>query len=470
MSDINQNVNINVNANTQDAGQDINKLENNIKTLDGAVNLVGGSIEVLAGSLALTGAVTEEQAEKFQTAAIGAIALADGSKRLLEGYRTLVTETNFVAKAQKALNFILRANPLGLVFTAVTLLAGGYLLLRNRTDASTEAAKRSRDARIAELDAIDNVAAANLRLARAQGASEEEIKQAEIDSIERNIERISLQRQQLQNEGGISKGVKKNREEIKALGAQQREQRVQLAAAEAELQTIRDNNATKEEDNRKKAAADAQREADLTIVRTDKLAMKTANFEEGKRKESNLTLRTIDANQQRETAIAEQEAAKRGKIFQAEQEYKDKLLTEGVDNLQGALGALFAENKAVASANVLIDAAQAGVGIIKNSQTTGPFAIAYQATQFALLAATTVASLRQINSAEPGSSGTPNTPTSSGLPTTGGTQTFGSGGRPQIGRGSSGVTAINAVVLSGEMTSAQAQDAALRNRRRFGGG
>ena len=138
MSDINQNVNINVNANTQDAGQDINKLENNIKTLDGAVNLVGGSIEVLAGSLALTGAVTEEQAERFQTAAVGAIALADGSKRLLEGYKTLATETNVVAKAQKALNFVMKMNPLGLVLIAATALAGAYLLLRNRTDAATE--------------------------------------------------------------------------------------------------------------------------------------------------------------------------------------------------------------------------------------------------------------------------------------------------------------------------------------------
>ena len=74
-----QTVNIDINANTQDAQQEISSLENNIKTLDGAINLVGGSIEVLAGSLALTGAVTEEQAERFQTAAVGAIALADGS-------------------------------------------------------------------------------------------------------------------------------------------------------------------------------------------------------------------------------------------------------------------------------------------------------------------------------------------------------------------------------------------------------
>ena len=466
MSDINQNVNINVNANTQDAGQDINKLENNIKTLDGAVNLVGGSIEVLAGSLALTGAVTEEQAERFQTAAVGAIALADGSKRLLEGYKTLATETNVVAKAQKALNFVMKMNPLGLVLIAATALAGAYLLLRNRTDAATEAAKRSRTARLAELDAIDDVADANLRLARAKGASEEDIKKAEIEAIERNLERLKLQRQELQNEGGISKGVIKNREEIAALGVQQRDQRIQLAAAELELQTIIDNNAAKVKEQKEKERLEN------TNFSEEKLDFKKKEieFEVDLRGEYTLTANTAMTLQKQQTEVTEAEAAKRKAIADAEEEYKQLVFTEGIDNIQGALGALFAENKAVASANVLIDAAQAGVGIIKNSQTTGPFAIAYQATQFALLTATTIASLRQINSAEPGSTGTPNIPTSSGLPTTGGTQTFGSGGRPQIGRGTSGVTSINAVVLSGEMTSAQAQDAALRNRRRFGGG
>ena len=120
----------------------------------------------------------------------------------------------------------------------------------------------------------------------------------------------------------------------------------------------------------------------------------------------------------------------------------------------------------------MIDAAQAGVGIIKNSQTTGPLAIAYQASQFALLAATTATSLRQINSTEPGSTGgTPSTPRPGGLPTIGTTPgVSGPGfnlGAPQLG-GNSGVTTISAVVLAGDVTSAQAQNDAIRNRRRFG--
>ena len=92
-----QTVNIDINANTQDAQQEISALENNIKTLDGAINLIGGSISALAGGLVLTGAVTEEQADKFNQAAFSAIALAEGSKRALEGFRVLATETKLAA-------------------------------------------------------------------------------------------------------------------------------------------------------------------------------------------------------------------------------------------------------------------------------------------------------------------------------------------------------------------------------------
>ena len=331
-----------------------------------------------------------------------------------------------------------------------------------------KAAKRSRTARLAELDAIDDVADANLRLARAKGASEEDIKKAEIEAIERNLERLKLQRQELQNEGGISKGVIKNAKEIAALGVQQRDQRIQLQAAEIELQTIIDNNAAKVIEQREKERLEN------TNFSEEKLDFKKKEieFEVDLRGQYTLTANTAMTLQKQQTEVTEAEAAKRKAIADAEEEYKQLVFTEGIDNIQGALAALFGENKAIASANVLIDAAQAGVGIIKNSQTTGPFAIAYQATQFALLTATTIASLRQINSAEPGSAGgTPNTPKGGGgLPTTGGIGVGNQGGRPQIGGQGfgSGVTAINAVVLSGEVTSAQAQDAAIRNRRRFG--
>ena len=88
------------------------------------------------------------------------------------------------------------------------------------------------------------------------------------------------------------------------------------------------------------------------------------------------------------------------------------------------------------------------------------------AANLAFLAATTATSLQSINSASPGGTGG-GTDYGGGVPSLGGN----TGGVPQIpGFGTSGVTSLNAVVLSGDVTSAQAQDAAIRNRRRFGRG
>ena len=144
------------------------------------------------------------------------------------------------------------------------------------------------------------------------------------------------------------------------------------------------------------------------------------------------------------------------------------LFTDGIDNIQGALAALFGESKAVASANVLIDAAQAAVGIVNNSQKTGPFAIAYQATQFALLAATTIASLRQINQAEPGATGTPSIPRG-GTPQsvfTAGTQTI-AGATGTVAPSGLQAQPMRAYVLSSDVANGLEANTLLRQRRQF---
>ena len=148
-------VTVNVNANTGDATQDINQLdkalegadvaaeqlnsslekqEARIKTLGGAINIVGGSVEVLAGSLALTGALSEEQAEKFESAAIGAIAFADGTKRVFEGVKELNEGlagvggiTGVVTSGFKKLNTVIRANPYIAAATALAAVTAAVI-------------------------------------------------------------------------------------------------------------------------------------------------------------------------------------------------------------------------------------------------------------------------------------------------------------------------------------------------------
>jgi uncharacterized protein YoxC len=132
----NETVNVNVNANTDDASKSVERLENNIRTLDGAINLVGGSVEVLAGGLALSGALSEEQAEQFQTAAVGAIAFADGSKRAMEGIKTLSENTKIATMAQKAFGIATKIalGPIGLAIVAFGAIAAAVVFLKDKLE------------------------------------------------------------------------------------------------------------------------------------------------------------------------------------------------------------------------------------------------------------------------------------------------------------------------------------------------
>lgn len=148
-------------------------------------------------------------------------------------------------------------------------------------------------------------------------------------------------------------------------------------------------------------------------------------------------------------------------------EYKHQVQMATIDNIQGALGTLFEDNKAIASANVLVDAAQAGVGIIKASQDAGALgSIPYQVSQFALLAATTFKSLQAINSASPSGGGAPSTPSPGAVgPDLGRIENV------DLGAPTSSVeptNAIRAYVLTGDINSAQEADSRLSNRRSLG--
>ena len=470
MADINQNVNINVNANTQDAGQDISRLEQNIKTLDGAVNLVGGSIATLAGGLALTGAVTDEQAERFQAAAVGAIALAEGSKRALEGFKTLATETKVLTTVQRIYNAVLNANPIFLiagVLVTATIALVAWTSATNKQATSAELAAEATEQQKNALADLNKEQKFALELARARGASQEEL-------LELELENAKAQAQALTDARIKQYTISRFSEETTAAYAAEEEALGQLKLAEERLATFRINESARQAEAARKAAEAREKER-----------LANTNFSENtinlKRKEVATIVDTERQGAQMSVSIAsqaslerfrlEKQAADRRKaIAQQEEAYKQALLTDGIDNIQGALSALFGENKAIASANVLIDAAQAGVAIIKNSQTTGPFAIAYQVTQFALLAATTIASLRQINAAEPGASGTPSFPKGGGIPASGGFGGMQTGGGGQVTvTPNTGFSAppIRAYVVTGDVVTGMEAEAQLTTRRQF---
>jgi len=164
---------INIGANTQDANAQINQLnqslgktgvaaevatkentqleatlkkqEATIKTIDGAINLLGGSVELLAGSLVLSGAASKEQAEEFEAAALGAIALADGAKRTVDGIKSLNEGLaasggilGTVTKSFNALKAAAIANPFTAIAVAIGAVVSALLIYNEATKESTE--------------------------------------------------------------------------------------------------------------------------------------------------------------------------------------------------------------------------------------------------------------------------------------------------------------------------------------------
>ena len=583
------NANVNVTTNTAQAQSQIEALEGSIKVLDGAVNLVGGTLETVAGGLALTGALSKEQAEQFEQAAIGAIAFADGAKRTLdgvvnlqEGFTKLAAGSKAAATASRVLGTAIKVatGPIGIAVVAIgtiitllvkfkdslgvvgdaidfvidgfTALTDAIGLTNSAVDAAREASKELADSQAFELEVL-----------KAAGATREQLVAKERELLKNRVkaekEGSEEQKKAIQDlaifnakvRGENKKEEEKDTEERRKKAKEASDKRIEDAkTAEAlyksELQKFADEEIdllAKTEEEKLKIDFDRTireidaltlseaRKAELRLQAEENYQIKIGQLKETKlkeqaEKEAELQLQLDQAQRDRDNQNIIDFSAQLDEIYnlqlsdeqrslnavqdkysQLEEFYKDdaealkaitaqkekditaieeagaavrrQTINDTIDNFQGALTALFGESKAVASANVLIDAAQAAIGIIKNSQSTGPLAIAYQISQFALLAATTVSSLRQINSAEPGSTGTPSTPKptpisgggifTGALPGTGPVPTPTSG-TPTTGTPLATSQPIRAYVVTQDVTNGQEAAAAIDRRRRLGPG
>ena len=458
-----QTVNIDVNVNTQDAEQSVERLERNIATLDGAINLVGGSIEVLAGGLALAGAVTDEQAERFQSAAVGAIALADGSKRIIEGYKTLATQTKLLTVVQRIYNAVMAVNPLFLIVGVIAAVTLGVIALTKAL--KSQADEQERLNQLQSDERLLGFLERQVKLSKARGESIVTTATFELAA--------ARQREKLAKDD-IAQAEDQEEARQKFANAQVDRQIAELNLEKAK-QKVSDDAADAEKKRLQELENEKQRQLALrkTQVEEEKALEQEAfdEYERQYRKRQELAKEELDKRIEADKKRLEAFKKAREAELQAEieaQEFKEMAIQGGIDNIQGALAALFGESKAVASANVLIDAAQAGVGIIKNSQSTGPLAIAYQATQFALLAATTAASLKQINSTEPGSTGVPNTP-GKGVPLSSfgiGTSTI-QGATGTVAPSLSQQQPMRAYVLATDVRTELEAGALLQTRRQF---
>ena len=147
-------------------------------------------------------------------------------------------------------------------------------------------------------------------------------------------------------------------------------------------------------------------------------------------------------------------------LEKAAQDSKAAMVNQSIDAVQGAIGAVFKNSKAVATANVIVDAAQAAVGIFKNSTSLPePFGSINRGIQLAALAATTVASIRNINAAEPTGGGSPpaaiTSPSAPSQPPQ--FNVVGQGGVNQLAQSIGGQfnQPIRAYVVGGDVTTSQ---------------
>ena len=137
------------NKEVKKSAAEINVAEGRIKALGGAINIVGGGVEVLAGSLALSGALTDEQAERFEAAAVGALAFADGTKRVFEGVKELKEGYQLLGGAQKITTSITKAfgvamkvamGPVGVAILAIGAITTAIVLLKDKFEAVNKVA------------------------------------------------------------------------------------------------------------------------------------------------------------------------------------------------------------------------------------------------------------------------------------------------------------------------------------------
>lgn len=118
--------------------------QNSLDKFQGAIDTLGGSVEVVFGSLALFG-VENEWIKNLEQGAVGAIALADGAKRMTEGIIKFTGATTLAEAAQAAFNAVAAANPYVLLATALIAAAGALFLFKSRAKQAAEEAKKLRE-------------------------------------------------------------------------------------------------------------------------------------------------------------------------------------------------------------------------------------------------------------------------------------------------------------------------------------
>jgi hypothetical protein len=250
--------------------QDLKSQEANIKLLGGAINILGGAVETTVGTLGLLG-LDEEVVGEFEKAALGAIAFADGTKRIFEGYKELQEgvqlandlikkqglATKILTGIQAAYNAVMNANPIFIIITVLAAVTVGIYALSKALADDTEELKANNEERAKQKKVMADNAQFMLDYAKSAGKSSEEIREAEKNRTQSRLDEARADFE-------AAKGDKDRREKA---AADIKKYKQQLILEDTAYQTkIRDENKKTVEENEKKneqAAKDKVKNAEV---------------------------------------------------------------------------------------------------------------------------------------------------------------------------------------------------------------
>jgi hypothetical protein len=435
-------------AASEDLSKSLERQEARIKVIDGAINLLGGSVELAAGAVVGLGLASEEGAKEFEAAALGAIAFADGAKRTFDGVKSLTEGlkayggiAGAARKAQAALNAVILANPYIAAGVAIAALTAAVVIYVNSLDDAADAERKLNAERAKNLQFDADYGDLQVRIARARGDDAVAIKKQEIATRELRIAQLEAS---IEAEQDGKKRIELLKERRK-LTQDQKVAVVELASEEkkAAEQVKKDEEAAaeKRKQAREKRKAD---EAKAAQERFDALNAENKRREDAlKTHEDNVTRIAKEAREQRladAKFLADAEAEDDEAAFQKVLDDLEKRKQAGIqaakdaadvqqalqdsriaflDNTAAAVGALAnlfgqgtAAFKAAALAEIAISTATGFINALdiaqKSAKATGPaaafaFPIFYASQIAAVLGA--VAAAKNVLSTTPGGGG-----------------------------------------------------------------
>ena len=507
-------------------------LEKKLDTADGAIKVVAGSVSALTGGLGLLG-IENENFEKLTAQATNAIAFGMGIKDLSEGFGKLAKNLNVAGIAQKAYNVIQKAfnaimslNPVAIVILSITTLIGLVLALKDKFEAVNKVfeffkglvmavgealglteSEEEKQARLQKeryeqriLD-IDN----ELKIRKAAGEDTVELEREKYAKLLELAEKGSQEERdiiadQAAFEAGIIKekqdAVDKAAEDARKKRLEQKE-KDDAAALEAKEKAAEEAETKKEEDAQTEldrlqsikdvvdefelANEDAAVESELERLELEQERKLQELTDLGAELEDKKAVELFYANliKDEEKKIGDEKVVNDKAILDArrmaQMEYVD-----AIGGVIGALGGLAKQGTAAAKASAIAGIViSTGLGFAKGltiaqegAAATGPaapfaFPIFY-ATQIAAVLSS-IGKAKSILSQVPGGGGGGGgvqAPQSIANPTIPSIEGLNTGVSPETAVGG---TAVQAYVVSGDITSSQEAEAKLSTRRAIGG-